>query len=83
MRNPIGPLPLLERAYIQNATVSPQVPSEAVPGLLPRSLPVHKVVAVDVFLPGCPPPAGLIYDCLDQLLQGRIPGTARIARFGG
>jgi NAD-reducing hydrogenase small subunit len=83
MRNPIGPRPLLERAYIENATLNPQVPSEIVPGLLRRSLPVHKVVAVDVFLPGCPPSADLIYDCLDQLLQGRIPDAAHIARFGG
>lgn len=82
MRNPIGALPLLERAYVQNVTLNPQVPSEVVPRLLRTSLPVHKVVAVDVFLPGCPPPADLIYDYLDQLLQGRTPDAAHIARFG-
>jgi NAD-reducing hydrogenase small subunit len=74
---------LLERAYIENTTVNPQVPSEVVPGLLRRSLPVHKVVAVDVFLPGCPPSADLIYDCLDQLFAGQIPDAAHIARFRG
>jgi len=49
---------------------------------LPASLPVHRVVEVDVFLPGCPPSADLIYHTLDELLEGRVPDTARIARFG-
>ena len=35
MRNPIGPLPLLERAYLENATDNPQLPSQVVPELLP------------------------------------------------
>ena len=34
MRNPIGPLPLLERAYLENATDNPQLPSQVVPRLL-------------------------------------------------
>jgi NAD-reducing hydrogenase small subunit len=82
MRNPIGAAPLLERAYLENATLNPQVPSEVVPRLLPASLPVHRVVEVDVFLPGCPPSADLIYHTLDELLEGRTPDTARSARFG-
>ena len=82
MRNPIGPAPLLERAYLENATLNPQVPSEVVPRLLPASLPVHRVVEVDVFLPGCPPSADLIYHTLEELLEGRVPDTARGARFG-
>jgi NAD-reducing hydrogenase small subunit len=82
MRNPIGAAPLLERAYVENATLNPQVPSEVVPRLLERSLPVHRVVDVDVFLPGCPPSADLIYATLNDLLEGRVPDTARSARFG-
>ena len=82
MRNPIGPAPLLERAYLENATLNPQLPSEVVPRLLPTSLPVHRVVDVDVFLPGCPPSADLIYATLNDLLEGRVPDTARGARFG-
>jgi NAD-reducing hydrogenase small subunit len=82
MRNPIGPLPLLERAYLENATDNRQVPSQVVPRLLPAALPVHRVVAVDVFLPGCPPSADLIYATLNELLEGRMPDTARSARFG-
>jgi NAD-reducing hydrogenase small subunit len=82
MRNPIGPQPLLERAYLENATDNPQLPSRVVPRLLQRSLPVHQVVEVDVFLPGCPPSADLIWFTVTELLEGRMPDTARIARFG-
>jgi NAD-reducing hydrogenase small subunit len=82
MRNPIGAAPLLERAYLENATLHPQVPAEVVPRLLERSLPVHRVVEIDVFLPGCPPSADLIYATLIELLEGRAPDAARGARFG-
>jgi NAD-reducing hydrogenase small subunit len=82
MRNPIGARPLLERAYLENATDNPQVPSQVVPPLLAAALPVHRVVAVDVFLPGCPPSADLIWSTVNELLEGRTPDTARGARFG-
>jgi NAD-reducing hydrogenase small subunit len=82
MRNPIGPLPLPERSYLENATDNPRLPSQVVPKLLPAALPVHRVVEVDVFLPGCPPSADLIYHMLDELLGGRMPDTAHRARFG-
>ena len=81
MRNPIGVQPLLDRAYIENVTLDPQIPTEVVPRLLPTSQPVHKFVDVDVFLPGCPPHADLIYTLLDDLLSGRVPDAAG-ARFG-
>ncbi len=81
MRNPIGPGPLLERAYLENVTLSPRIPLEVVPALLPTCRPVHRVIKVDVFLPGCPPSADLIYSVLDDLLSGRVP-EATGARFG-
>jgi NAD-reducing hydrogenase small subunit len=81
MRNPIGVQPLMDRAYIENVTLAPQVPTRGIPPLLPTSQPVHKFVDVDVFLPGCPPHADLIYTMLDDLLSGRVPDAAG-ARFG-
>jgi NAD-reducing hydrogenase small subunit len=81
MRNPIGVQPLLDRAYIENVTLFPRYPTEIVPRLLPTSQPVHRFVHVDVFLPGCPPHADLIYTMLDDLLSGRVPDAAG-ARFG-
>ena len=81
MRNPIGVQPLLDRAYRENVTINPQMPGQVVPALLPTSQPVHKFVDVDVFLPGCPPHADLIYTLLDDLLAGRAPDVTG-ARFG-
>ena len=81
MRNPIGVEPLLDRSYRENVTVNPQMPSKVVPRLLPTARPVHRVVTVDVFLPGCPPDADLIYCLLDDLLAGRVPDVAG-SRFG-
>ena len=81
MRNPIGVGPLLDRSYRENVTINPQLPSKVVPRLLPTARPVHRVVTVDVFLPGCPPDADLIYCLLDDLLAGRVPDVAG-SRFG-
>jgi NAD-reducing hydrogenase small subunit len=81
MRNPIGVAPLMDRAYRENVTLNPMMPTNVVPPLLPMSKPVHRVVKVDVFLPGCPPDADLIYTMLDDLLAGRVPDAAG-ARFG-
>ena len=81
MRNPIGVQPLLARAYLENVTLNPGIPVDYVPALLPTARPVHHVVKVDVFLPGCPPSADLIYQLLVDLFEGRTPDT-RGARFG-
>ena len=81
MRNPIGVQPLLDRAYVENVTIKPGVPIDVVPRLLAMARPVHRVVEVDVFLPGCPPSADLIYQSLVDLLEGRTPDTHG-ARFG-
>ena len=81
MRNPIGVQPLLDRAYVENVTLNPGIPVSVVPKLLAMARPVHRVVEVDVFLPGCPPSADLIYQSLVDLLEGRTPDTHG-ARFG-
>jgi NAD-reducing hydrogenase small subunit len=81
MRNPIGVAPLMDRAYFENVDLNPQVPTRYLPVLLPTSQPVNRFVTVDVFLPGCPPSADLIYQTLVDLLAGRTPDT-HAARFG-
>jgi NAD-reducing hydrogenase small subunit len=81
MRNPIGPAPLLARAYLENADLNRSLPNRVVPMLLPKVRPVHAIVKVDVFLPGCPPSADLIYTVLDRILSGEAPGRVG-ARFG-
>lgn len=76
LRNPHGTaLPVLERAYLELADDTPQLPNEPgiIPRLLDRVLPVHKVVDVDAYLPGCPPPADRIRRVLEQVLAGQPP----------
>ena len=66
---------VLQRAYLEGAQSNPAVPKEPgiVPSLLPRVLPLHEVVHVDHFLPGCPPPADRIKALLTQVLAGTQP----------
>jgi NAD-reducing hydrogenase small subunit len=66
---------VLQRAYIENAQTNPGIPKAngIVPALLKRVMPVHEVVQVEYFLPGCPPPAGRIKEFLTQLLSGGEP----------
>lgn len=63
---------VLQRAYVEGAQANASVPKEPgiVPSLLEQVLPVHEVVHVDYFLPGCPPPADRIKALLTQLLSG-------------
>jgi len=76
MRNPFGTEKVLQHVYLKHA------PNAIVPRLLPRVMPVHQVVPVDVFLPGCPPSADVLYFALTELLAGRIPNLEDATRFG-
>lgn len=82
MRNPFGVDAVLQRVYIENASLQAQVPQTDVPLLLPRALPVHNFVEVDVFMPGCPPSPDTIYFALNELLAGRLPNFGARVRFG-
>jgi NAD-reducing hydrogenase small subunit len=66
---------VLQRAYVEGAQSNPGVPREPgiVPALLERVMPVHEVVHVDYFLPGCPPPADRIKALMAQVLSGAQP----------
>jgi len=80
MRNEFGVDAVLRRAYIENAGSDAHIPRDIIPPLLPNARPVHEVALVDVFVPGCPPSADLIYSVLSELLEGRVPNPA--AKFG-
>jgi NAD-reducing hydrogenase small subunit len=82
MRNPFGTNAVLQRAYLENVTLHPQVPREVIPALIEKARPVHEVVKVDVFIPGCPPSAETIFLALSDLLADRVPDMAKLTRFG-
>jgi NAD-reducing hydrogenase small subunit len=66
---------VLQRAYVEGAQSNPGVPREPgiVPALLERVMPLHEVVHVNYFLPGCPPPADRIKALMAQVLAGTEP----------
>jgi NAD-reducing hydrogenase small subunit len=66
---------VLQRAYVEGAQSNPGVPREPgiVPPLLKRVLPIHEVVYVNYFMPGCPPPADRIKAFMSQVLSGAEP----------
>ena len=82
MRNAFSRDELLRCAYVDHATINPGIPGEAIPRLLPRARPIHELVHVDLFIPGCPPPADAIFDVLAALLAGALPDAGPNLRFG-
>lgn len=82
MRNPFTVDSVYDRAYRETATLAPGTPNEVIPRLLPYARPVHEVVAVDVYIPGCPPSADVIFYALSELLEGRQPELMSKTRFG-
>jgi len=82
MRNPFGPEAILNRAYIENATVQQQIPCVVVPQLLRVVRPIHEFVKVDVFLPGCPPSADTFHTALTALATGASLDIPALTRFG-
>lgn len=82
MRNTIPVKTLLDRVYIEGAEANPVVPSEGVPKLLKRAVPLQEIVKVDFHLPGCPPPPKAIAYVIGELLEGRTPDLGSKVKFG-
>lgn len=82
MRNQYKVEDVLKRAYVENASWNACIPTAELPHLLKKARPVHEVVNVDLFLPGCPPPPEAILFVLSELLEGRIPDLTGKTRFG-
>jgi NAD-reducing hydrogenase small subunit len=82
LRNSIGAEAVLRRAYLDSDLTNAQIPDQVIPRLLPVVRPVHAVVKVDVYVPGCPPSANTILHVLTELLAGRKPDLSDKTRFG-
>ena len=71
----------LRRAFVETADVNGQIPNE-VPKLLKQTVPLHEVVKVDYYIPGCPPSADLINYVVTELLAGRTPNMENRSKYG-
>lgn len=82
MRNPFTVESVFQRSYFENTEIQKQKPTMNLPVLLDRVRPVHEVVKVDLFVPGCPPSADTIFYVVGELLAGRMPHPETMTRFG-
>jgi NAD-reducing hydrogenase small subunit len=75
MRNFYNLEDALRRAYIETESTDAEgkIPASPELGKPTRVRTVKEVVEVDISIPGCPPPAEVIYYALSELAQGRIP----------
>lgn len=82
MRNPFPLDEVLDRAYREHVQMDPQIPQVSIPKLFPKVRPLHEVVKIDVFIPGCPPSSDAIDYVLTELIEGRTPAVNTVTRFG-
>jgi NAD-reducing hydrogenase small subunit len=73
MRNGITRDELLKSVYGDKGSELGLNTESHLPLLLDHVNPIHKVVAIDYFLPGCPPHADLIWYVITELLEGHEP----------
>lgn len=84
MRNSLSLKECLEESYIKGFGVEfAHVPNDPeLPLLLNRVRPLHHIVKIDYFLPGCPPSADAFWHFLTELIAGRDPSLPReLIRF--
>jgi NAD-reducing hydrogenase small subunit len=75
-RNHLELKSLLVGVYQDRIGLSPAsgIPNDPeLPLLLEQVHPIHEVVHVDYFLPGCPPSADAFWSFLNDLMAGRTP----------
>jgi NAD-reducing hydrogenase small subunit len=73
MRNSFSLKECLEESYIDCIGIdNPMIPGDKeIPMLLNKVHPIHEVVKVDYFLPGCPPTGDTIWTFLTELIEGK------------
>jgi NAD-reducing hydrogenase small subunit len=85
LRNRLPVDDLLTKVYHEGPGSVPRggEADRVMPALLPRVLPLHQVVPVDAFIPGCPPDPDRIWAAVSALLAGQPVALApEMRRFG-
>ena len=72
LRNRLDVDDLLTKVYHAGPGSAPKggEADHIMPVLLPKVLPLHQVIKVDVFIPGCPPDPDRIWTAVSALLSG-------------
>jgi NAD-reducing hydrogenase small subunit len=85
MRNGFDREEVLNRAYVELADVTPQIPRDypTIAELMPKARPLHEIIKVDAYIHGCPPTADTIWFAVSELLEGRMPAFSPVyLRYG-
>ena len=85
LRNAFDRDVVLNRAYVELADITPQIPRDypTIAELMKTARPLHEIITVDAFIHGCPPTADTIWFAVNELLEGRMPAFSPVyRRFG-
>ena len=75
MRNFITLEECLNEAYLSGIGVeNAHIPNDPeLPLLLDKVRPLHEVIKIDFYLPGCPPSADVFWKFITDIIEGREP----------
>ncbi|MEZ4657056.1 MAG: NADP oxidoreductase [Caldilineaceae bacterium] len=85
LRNRLGVVDLLTQVYREGPGRAPRggEADRVMPALLPKVLPLHQVIHVDAFIPGCPPDPERIWIAITALLEGKpVVFAEEMRKFG-
>lgn len=84
LRNKLQVDDLLTKVYHEGPGSAPHGDDDDIlPALLPRVLPLHQLIKVDAFIPGCPPDRDRIWAAVSALLAGQpVELETSMLRFG-
>lgn len=85
LRNMLPVEDLLTAVYREGPGQTPRggEADRVMPRLLPRVLPLHQLIQVDAFIPGCPPDPQRIWAAVSALLRGEaVALPPEMRRFG-
>lgn len=84
LRNRLAVDDLLTQVYKEGPGKVPRGDADGIlPILLPKVLPLHQVIAVDAYIPGCPPDPERIWTAIQALLHGApLNLSPQMRRFG-
>lgn len=85
MRNRLNVDDLLTQVYREGPGQAPRglEADHVMPALIQRVLPLHQVIPVDVYIPGCPPDPDRIWTAVSALLEGEMVRLPEEMRYFG